>query len=411
MNTKNSVLTRGSDADGAKTSTDGVTASAFSLAGFRGGLFGDQTMAPVLLGLVLIAVFFQSQNDAFLSSRNISNLILQVSIVGIVAAGIVLVLLTGEIDLSVGSIAGVSAAVFAIMLEQRGASIWVALLALFATGIVIGVVNAFFTTIIGAPSFVVTLAALLGWQGVQLQILDSQTINVFDERVGELSTTFLAPATGWAFGLIVITFFAVPNLWDTVQRRRRGLEGSTLLGTVARIAFVALVVLFVVGRLNQARGIPILGILFIAVVASLAVLMKRTRYGRYIYAVGNSREGARRAGVNVTAILASVFVLSGLLASLGGLVAVSREASATTLTGGGSFLLEVIAAAVIGGTSLFGGRGTVWSALLGALVIGSLSNGLDLMGQSGAVKLIVEGLILTVAISADALLRRRSALA
>ena len=367
----------------------------------------EQTFLPVLLGLVIIATFFQAQNSAFLSSRNISNLILQVSIVGIVAAGMVLVLLTGEIDLSVGSIAGVSAAVFAILLERSGASLFVSFLGLLSVGLVIGLINALLTNVIGAPSFVVTLAALLGWQGVQLQILQSQTINVFNTTVTDLASTYLAPLAGWLLAIIVIVLYAVPNLYDSWQRNRRGLEGPPMSLAVVKTVAVALLVIAVVFRLNQAQGIPLLGVLFITVVAVLASIMKRTRYGRYVYAVGNSRQSARRAGVNVPVILGSVFLVSGLLASVGGFIAVSREAASTTLTGGGTFLLEVIAAAVIGGTSLFGGRGTVWSALLGALVVGSLSNGLDLTGRSGAVKLIVEGLILALAISADAILRRR----
>lgn len=406
MNTKNPVIDK-SAAENPTPPAEPVSKG--TLAELRSRLFqSNQTFFPVVVGLVLIALYFQTQNDAFLSSRNISNLILQVSMVGIVSAGSVLVLLTGEIDLSVGSCAGVSAAVFAIMLVNRGQPILVAILAAFAAGAAVGLLNAFLSTIIGAPSFVVTLAALLGWQGVQLQILNTQTINVFDDRILSLATTYLTDPMGWVFGLLVVILYALPTIWDAIQRQRRGLEGPPLGITLLKIGVVAVVAIGVVFRLNQARGVPILGILFITVVAGLASLMKRTRYGRYIYAVGNSREGARRAGVNVTAILASVFVVSALLASLGGLVALSREASATTLTGGDSFLLEVIAAAVIGGTSLFGGRGTVWSALLGALVIGSLSNGLDLMGQSGAVKLIVEGIILALAISADALIRRRS---
>ena len=367
----------------------------------------EQSFLPVLLGLAVIVTFFQVQNPAFLGSRNLSNLILQISMVGMVSVGIVIVLLTGQIDLSVGSVAGVSAAIFAILLVQHRVPLWLSVFAMLGFGAFAGLINGVLSTLIGAPAFVVTLAALLSWQGVQLQLLHSQTINVFNPTIGNLAGAYLSPALGWFMVVSAVVLFGVPNFYDSWQRSRRGLETAPIPIALAKTLGVAIVMLVVVLRLNQWHGVPFVGALFLVVVSGLGLIMKKSKYGRSIYAIGDNREAARRSGINVTAVLMSVFVISGLLAALGGLVAVSREAAATTLTGSGSFLLEVIAAAVIGGTSLFGGRGTVWSALLGALVIGSLSNGLDLIGQTAASKLIVEGLILVIAISGDALVRRR----
>jgi D-xylose transport system permease protein len=372
-------------------------------------LNSDHNFLPVVLALILIATFFQLQNPGFLSARNISNLLLQVSVMGIVSAGIVLILLTGEIDLSVGSVAGVTAATFGILLEKNHLPLILCIFLMILMGAAIGAIHGVMSNWIGAPTFVVTLAGLLGWQGLQLFLLQSQTINVFNVRVGQIATTYLSNFWGWIFGILIVVCFALPNLIDTTQRKRRKLEGGPIYVVFVKIIALSLVVGGVVFRLNQSDGIPILGVLFLMTVATLGFVLKRTRYGRYIYAVGNSREAARRAGVRVPIILGSVFVISGSLAAFGGLLEVSREAAATTLLGGGSFLLEAIAAAVVGGTSLFGGRGTVWSAVLGALIVGSLANGLDLIGSSSAVKLIIEGLILAVAISADAILRRKQA--
>lgn len=368
---------------------------------------GELGVLPVILALAAIWIYFAIDEPLFLSSRNITNLMLQAAVVGTLALGITLVLLLGEIDLSVAAVAGVSAAVMARMTEG-GWSIAAALAAALLTGIAIGGLQGFFVAVLRVPSFVVTLAGLLGFQGLMLAVLgDNGAINVNDPFIRGLTTTFLAPAAGYVLTAGAVLAYAATLLWQRAQRRTAQLPAAPAGLVLLRIALAAVVGLLVVAILNSYAGVPLIVVLVLALCALLNWVLQRTRYGRYVYAVGGNPEAARRAGISLVGIRMSAFMLLGLVTALGGIFGASRYASVSfNAFAGGTLLLQAIGAAVIGGTSLFGGRGRVTNALLGALLIGSLSNGLDLRGASSAAKLMISGAILLLAVTIDALSRR-----
>ena len=373
---------------------------------------GEFGALPVVIGLAAIWTYFTVQESSFLSARNLTNLVLQIAVVGTIAIGVVLVLLLGEIDLSVGSVAGLCAAVLGVLVVKHDWPWWGAIIVMLLVGAAIGAFQGAWFSVIGVPSFVVTLAGLLGWLGVQLRVLGQEgTVNVFEPNIDDLATTFLPDMWGWLLAIGASGLYALTRVSENVRRRREGLPAQPLLMVAARTLVLAGIAFGAVAVLNSENGVPTAGVILLGLVVLFAWITTRTRFGRYIYAVGGSAEAARRAGINVTRIRIYVFSLASFLAAVGGLIAVSRSAAASTQTGGGTLLLEAIAAAVIGGTSLFGGRGTVWAALLGALVIGSVSNGLDLLGQPPEIKYIVQGAILLLAVTIDALSRRGRAAA
>ncbi|WP_437288201.1 sugar ABC transporter permease [Sorangium sp. So ce406] len=367
---------------------------------------GDASSLPVLLGLVLIWGIFASQNENFLSARNLTNLVLQIAAMGTISVGIVLVLLLGEIDLSVGAVSGMSAAVMAILNVQHGVSPALSLLAGVATGAAIGLAQGLWFTRFRVPSFVVTLAGLLAWQGALLWVLGTTgTVNVYDPLISGLAGTFLSPALGWALGAVCVGMVIVGQAMTLRRRVRAGLPPLSRGAMAARVAGVLALVPAVVGLLNADRGVPLALLLLLGFVIGFDLLLRRTRFGRHILAVGGNAEAARRAGIRVDAIRVAVFTLCGALAAAGGILATSRLLAVNQSSGGGDVLLNAIAAAVIGGTSLFGGRGTVWSALTGALLIGSISNGMDLLALPSSVKFMVTGAALLAAVTIDAIAR------
>jgi D-xylose transport system permease protein len=369
---------------------------------------GDLGPLPVVLGLALIWTYFELQDTHFLTARNLSNLVLQISVSGTIAIGLVLVLLLGEIDLSVGSVAGATAAILGVLTVDDNWPWWAGILAMVAVGALIGAVQGAWFAVLRVPSFVVTLAGLLGWLGVQLHVLgDAGTLNVFDAHITAIASTFLPEVWGWGLAIVAVVGYAGSRLVEDTQRRRAGMAARSLPVLLAQTATIAALLLGAVAVLNSAYGVPTAGVLLFAFVAFFDWLARRTTFGRHIYAVGGYAEAARRAGISVIRIRICVFALAGTLAAVGGLISTARLQAASTQTGGGTLLLESIAAAVIGGASLFGGRGSVWAALLGALVVGSVSNGLDLVGQPADVKYMVEGAILLLAVTIDAYSRRR----
>ncbi len=373
---------------------------------------GELGSLPVIVGLIVIWGYFESQQSVFLSARNLSNLVLQVAATGAVAIGIVMVLLLGEIDLSVGSVAGLCSAMLGVLMINHNWPWWLAIIAMLVTGAAIGAFQGAWFAIIGVPSFVVTLAGFLAWQGAQLRVLGSTgTVNVFDPNIGKIAQSYLPHVWGWILAVVASTAYAFSTWSEHARRRREHLATRPLTEVVVATIVVTGIALASVQVLNTFRGVPTAGVILLGLVVFFSWLTTRTKFGRYIFAVGGNAEAARRAGVNIAAIRIAVFSLAGLMAGIGGLIFVSRLTAASTQTGGGTFLLEAIAAAVIGGTSLFGGRGSVWSALLGALVIGSVSNGLDLTGQPPEVKYMVEGAILLAAVTIDAISRRGRAAA
>lgn len=376
---------------------------------FRSGT-GHLGVLPIVIGLALIWTYFELQNAHFLTARNLSNLVLQISVSGTIAVGAVLVLLLGEIDLSVGSVAGATSAVLGVLVVYVGWPWWAGIIGMLVVGTLIGVIQGVWIAVLRVPSFVVTLAGLLIWLGVQLYVLgDAGTLNVFDPRITAIASTFLPAAWGWALAIIAVIGYAGTHLIDHFNRRRAGMQASSLTLIGLQTLVTGGLLLGAVAVLNRANGVPTAGVLFFTLVAFFSWLTRRTTFGRKVYAVGGHAEAARRAGINVARIRVTIFALSGALSAAGGLILTARLQAASTQSGGGTLLLEVIAAAVIGGTSLFGGRGNVWGALLGALVIGSVSNGLDLVGQSADVKYMVEGAILLLAVTLDAISRRRLA--
>ena len=384
---------------------------------------GELGSLPVIVALAAIWAFFQTKENVFLSARNLSNLMLQIGVTGTIAVGIVLVLLLGEIDLSVGSLMILSSALLAWALVTHGwAWYWGIVIAVVA-GTAIGAFQGAWFAVIGVPSFVVTLAGLLGWQGVQQHVLGSNgTINVFDPHISAIATSYLPHVWGWILAIALVGIYAFSRLVEATRRRRASLPAAPLVVVLVGTFAVAVAALLPTAILNgefsnhwvfgdYTAGIPTAGVILIGLVLFFAWLTKRTRFGRYVFAVGGNAEAARRAGINVALIRIVVFGLSGLLAATAGLIQTARLAAASLAINPGQVTLEAIAAAVIGGTSLFGGRGNVWSALLGALVIGSVGNGLDLIGQGPDVKLMVEGAILLLAVTLDAVARRGRAAA
>ena len=368
--------------------------------------------APVLLALVAIWLWFGITEPAFLSPRNFYFLFMQSAVVGTLAVGLTVVLLLGEIDLSTAANAGVCAALLAVLL-LGGTPAPLACLAAIAVGVTIGVAQGAMVVFVGIPSFVVTLAGLLGFQGLMLKILGIQgAINMRDPLVRGLTTIALPPAWGWALGIACALAVAAFALHRQRRRRARGLEADGPAVLWGRIVIVAVLVLAAVATLNNYRGVPLLVVLLAGLTAVLGWVTTSTPFGRALFAVGGNAETARRAGMKVHHVRVAAFGIVGLMAAIGGIVGASRYASVSfNAFAGGPLLLEAIGAAVIGGTSLFGGRGSVWNAILGALVIGSLGNGLDLSGASAADKLMFSGAILLLATAIDALSRQGTSLA
>jgi len=369
---------------------------------------GEFASVRVLVGIAVIWTIFQIANDRFLTSINLSNLVLQITAVATISIGVVLVLLLGEIDLSVGAVSGLAAGVMAVLNVKQGWPAELAIAAGLATGAAIGLFNGFMVTTFRIPSFVVTLAGLLAWQGALLAVLGSTgTVNLSDNLITDLTSTFFAPGLGWALAVAVIAVYAFTVWWARRRRASAGLEPQPLTGALVRIAVVAAAVLAAVAILNDDRGVPLAALIMISLMAIFSFITNRTRYGRHIYAVGGNAEAARRAGIRINWVRISVFVLASTLAAAGGVLAASRLLAVNQSSGASDLLLLAIAGPVIAGTSLFGGRGFVWSALLGALVIGSISNGMDLLALASDVKFMVTGGVLLIAVTIDALTRLR----
>jgi D-xylose transport system permease protein len=369
---------------------------------------GDLASLRVVIGLALIWAIFQFENDRFLSAENLTNLMLQITAVGLISVGIVFVLLLGEIDLSVGAVSGLAAAVMAVLNVQHGWSPYLAIAAAVVVGLAIGLLQGFLFSRFGVPSFVVTLAGLLAWQGALLQVLGSTgSINLTDPKITGLANTFYSDAVGWIFAAIAIAAYGAVLAVGYKRRRDAGLDTQSPTALIVRFVAVAVVVIVAIMVLNSDRGLPLALLILMAFVVGMEYVLKMTRFGRHVYAVGGNSEAARRAGISVNGIRIAVFGIAGTMAAIGGILAASRLLAVNQNSGGNELLLLAIAGPVIAGTSLFGGRGSVWTALLGALVIGSISNGMDLLALSSAVKFMVTGGVLLLAVLVDAIARNQ----
>ena len=374
---------------------------------------------PVLLALAAIWGYFglvlplydvvtgeaESFRAIFLSPRNIYNLFMQSAVIATLAVGITVVLLLGEIDLSAAATAGVCAALLGVLV-LAGVPGWLACIIVIFVGIMMGAAQGVLVAYVGIPSFVVTLAGLLGYQGLMQKILPTGNLNVGDPFVRGFARVLIPDLWGVVLAVVVIALFAIANVRNQKNRKAKGLELDSPLALWGQVTAFGIIVLAVVLTLNAYRSLPLLLVLLVAITALLGWITTSTPYGRSIFAVGGNAESARRVGMKVRRIRVSAFAIVGLMAAIGGIFGASRFGSVSyTAFAGGSLLLEAIGAAVIGGTSLFGGRGSVWNAILGALVIGSLGNGLDLSGASAADKLMVSGASLLLAVAIDAVSR------
>ena len=376
--------------------------------GFRRRLSqGELGSVPVVLGIAIIWLIFWLANDRFLSADNLTNLVLQTAATGTISVGVVLVLLLGEIDLSVGQLSGLAGAIMAVLNVQHGVPGWLAILAGLGTGVAIGALQGFWVTRFRIPAFVVTLAGLLAWFGALLLVLgDTGTVNVSDKTITGLANTFFIPLDAWLLAIVVIAVYAGQRLWERRKRVSAGLPVGPLRLVVTRIVVLAVAALATAAVLASARGLPLVLVIFVGLVAGVDLMIKRTRFGRHILAVGGNAEAARRAGIKVDNVRLLVFTLASTLAAAGGILAASRLFAVSQSSGGSDTLLNAIAAAVIGGTSLFGGRGSAYSALLGGLVIFSIDNGMNLLGVESSTKFMVTGGVLLLAATVDAVSRR-----
>lgn len=367
------------------------------------GAIGGNRLLPVAASLIVIAVVFEIQSQYFLTPRNLSNLAEQVATIALIALGEVFVLLLGEIDLSLGSIAGFCAGLLAVTLTVHGYPWWAALLLMLAAGAAIGTLQGSLIAYLRIPSFMVTLAGMLAWLGAQLLILGSvETVSISAAPILAIMGDFVPAAVAWVIVACIAAYVAA-MLGRASRRGSAALLAAArqyLLGLAALVATVAV--------LNTYQGVPVAAAVVIAIVAAAWFLITRTRFGAHLLAVGGNAEAAFRAAVNIRRVRLAAFALAGLLGAMGGLMSASYEQSAGTLTGGGTLLLEAIGAAVIGGTSLFGGSGSAWSAIAGGLVLESIANGLDLTNEGAPVKYIIEGAVVLLAVVADRYLRRGS---
>lgn len=383
-----------------------------SLSRIRAGQVG---ILPVVGGLLLVSVLFQSLNSHFLTAGNLVNLLVQAAVFSVLAMGEIYALLLGEIDLSVGYVAGLSGVVLAELLKPSGLDWpwWAAILVALLVCAAIGVLQGSIITRLGVPSFVVTLAGLLFWEGMMLKILgNGGSVLISDTVVNDIASGNLSPAAGWVVMLVIVGLFGVLTWRRDARRRRAGLVapptgltalkiGGGLLGGVV----IVLICNTDRGRILPIQGVPWVVVLVFGILAAWTFVLGRTRFGRYVYAIGGNAEAARRAGVNLPVIRTVAFTLCSFTAGMAGVIYASRLRSISTAFDQ-TLVLYAVAAAVIGGTSLFGGRGKALHGVLGGIVIAAIANGMGLLGLTAASQYMVTALVLLIAVTIDALTRR-----
>jgi D-xylose transport system permease protein len=377
---------------------------------------GEIGSAPIVVAIAIITIFFYEKNSNFVGATNFNNLIVQMAGTTTVAFGVVFVLLLGEIDLSIGYVGGIAGVTVAeLQLPGSGHQLpgLIAIFVAILVGVGTGAFQGAFVSFLGVPSFVVTLAGNLILQGVILNSIPQGVIVIQNNTVNNIANYFFPAWAGWAIGGVAAAVYALTALGGIWSRRRHGIPTGSIPLALARIMGVTAVALLVVYKSNTdpRRGVPFAGVLIVVLLALWSFVATRTTFGRHVYAVGGNAEAARRAGINVTRIRMIVFMIGGAMAALGGIVFAARLRSVDLSAGGGTILLDAISAAVIGGVSLFGGRGHPKAAVLGALVIAMIANGIDLVGYSSATQYIVTGAILLAAVTLDTVTRRRLAAA
>ncbi len=404
----------GFDSDNVQAATIGDSARDY-LNRLRGG---DMGSLPAILGLVFLFILFASLNDKFLTTYNMANLVAQAGSICVMAMGLIFVLLLGEIDLSAGVAGGASATITALMLIDYDWTWWTATLAGLAVGAVIGLAIGSLVAFLGIPSFVVTLAFFLGLQAVPLKLIGAGgSLRFNDEVLRGLSIKNVPVTAGWIAAILIVVGFAALSLWNYRTLSAKGLVHQPLGLVIIRIVVLGVIVLGITALLSanrspnpnflEIRGIPWVLPLVIALLLFWTFVLGRTRFGRHLYAVGGNTEAARRAGINVTRIRIAAFIICSTMAAISGLLLASYVGKVSPGSGGGNVLLYAVAAAVIGGTSLFGGRGRAIDAVIGGLVIATIPNGLGLLNQAAYINFLVTGGVLLLAASVDAISRRR----
>ncbi len=404
----------GFDSDNLQAATIGDSARDY-LNRLRGG---DMGSLPAILGLVFLFILFASLNDKFLTTYNMANLVVQAGSICVMAMGLIFVLLLGEIDLSAGVAGGAAATITALMLIDYDWTWWMATLAGLAVGAVIGLAIGALVSFLGIPSFVVTLAFFLGLQAVPLKLIGAGgSLRFNDEVLRGLSIKNVPVTAGWIAAILIVVCFAALSLWNYRTLSAKGLVHQPLGLVIIRIVVLAVIVLGITALLSanrspnpnflEIRGIPWVLPLVIALLLFWTFVLGRTRFGRHLYAVGGNTEAARRAGINVTRIRIAAFIICSTMAAISGLLLASYVGKVSPGSGGGNVLLYAVAAAVIGGTSLFGGRGRAIDGVIGGLVIATIPNGLGLLNQASYINFLVTGGVLLLAASVDAISRRR----
>ncbi|MDP1720894.1 MAG: ABC transporter permease [Candidatus Nanopelagicaceae bacterium] len=380
---------------------------------------GDIGSLPAVLGLLVLCIVFGAMSDVFLSAGNFANLLTQAAAVTVIAMGLVFVLLLGEIDLSAGFASGVCGAVLVIMITNHGIPWPIALLASIAVGAILGFTIGTLVARLGIPSFVVTLAAFLGFQGLLLLLAgEGGTIRLEDRTILAVENNNLSPAISWIFYLVVGILYTLSGLFRINSRRKAGLKSELFILWVLKTGGLLAITGAAVYALNLERsnnpqlvslkGIPVVVPLILALLIIGTFVLTRTVFGRHIYAVGGNAEAARRAGINVKRVRIWAFVICSSLAAVAGMLFASRQNSISPTTGGSSTLLYAVGAAVIGGTSLFGGKGRMRDAILGGFVVAVIDNGMGLLGYAAGIKYIVTGVVLLISAGVDAVSRRGS---
>ena len=378
---------------------------------------GDIGSLPAILGLVVLCLVFGSMSSVFLTPGNFANLITQAAAVIVIAMGLIFVLLLGEIDLSAGYTAGVTGAVLVILITNQGQPWYVSLVASIAVGALLGFLLGSLVARLGIPSFVVTLAAFLAFQGILLLLAgEGGTIRVEDPTILAVENSNMSPTVSWIFFLVVAVAYVLSGLTAMNSRRKAGLKTELKKLWIIKTAGLLLITGLAVFALNLERsnnpelvslkGIPYVVPVILLLLVIGTFVLGRTAFGRHIYAVGGNAEAARRAGIDVKRIRIAAFMICSSLAAIAGMIFASRQNSVSPTTGGSSTLLYAVGAAVIGGTSLFGGKGKMRDAILGGLVVAVIDNGMGLLGYAAGIKFIVTGLVLLVSAGVDAISRR-----
>jgi D-xylose transport system permease protein len=368
---------------------------------------GELGNLPIIVGLLLIVVIFTSLNPRFLSSVNFVNLMIQTAPLAVIAMGVVFVLLIAEVDLSVGYLSGVAAVILARLLGEEGWNVWAAIVVVLLIGAVAGFVQGWLVAKVGLPSLIVTLGGLVGFNGLVLILISGRgTIVIQNDLIIGLSSTFLPPAVAYGVVLASVGGFAAVMLSQRKRRETASLPTTPMSVIGLRLGFLVTLGAGAVYFASLTRGVPAVALLLLVLLIALTTLLLRTRFGRHLYAVGGNAEAARRAGIELVNVRIAAFMLSSTFAALGGILYASRLRSVDTGAGGGQIELNAIAAAVIGGTSLFGGRGKTSAALFGAFVIIGVDNGMGLLGLSSGAKFVVTAIVLLAAVAVDSIARR-----